>query len=144
MQSALKHAAPQDLAFETAESRSNYSGRYQWPMAMGAMLFQPGQPRRLYRIESGAICHYMRPANGQPQVIEFAFPGDIIGLGHSPTHASTAKAMIDTVVGVITDAEFETALRDDNKLFFRLAEAGEREFDYFRNRSLEGDLYARA
>jgi CRP-like cAMP-binding protein len=25
-------------------------------------------------------------------------------------------------------------------LFFKLADAGEREFDYFRNRSLEGDL----
>ena len=30
--------------------------------------------------------------------------------------------------------------RNDNKLFFKLADAGEREFDYFRHRSLEGDL----
>jgi len=82
----------------------------------------------------------MRPADGEHEIIEFAFAGDIIGLGHSPTHVSTAKAMVESNVSVITDADFDRALQNDNKLFFKLADAGEREFDYFRNRSLEGDL----
>jgi CRP/FNR family transcriptional regulator len=106
----------------------------------GEKLFEPGQHRRLYRVESGAICHYMRTPDGKPQVIEFAFPGDVVGIGHATTHVSTAKAMVDTDVTPITEADLNSALQKDDKLFFHLADAGEREFDYFRNRSLEGDL----
>ena len=65
-------------------------------VAIGAQLFQPGDHRRLYRVESGAICHYARLSEANEQVIEFAFPGDIIGLGYLPTHVSTAAAMVDT------------------------------------------------
>ena len=127
------------IAFKLAECGSSPSKPYQH-LATGAMLFEPGQQRRLYRIENGAICHYVRPVDGEHEIIEFAFPGDIIGLGYSPTHVSTAKAMIETDVSIITDADLDLALQQDNKLFFRLADAGEREFDYFRNRSLEGNL----
>ena len=129
----------QDITFKTAESGSNSPDRYQH-LVTGAVLFEPGQQRRLYRVESGAICHYMRPTDHEHEIIEFAFPGDIIGLGHSTTHVSTAKAMVATNVSIITDADLDLALQKDNKLFFRLADAGEREFDYFRHRSLEGDL----
>lgn len=129
----------QDIKFKAAESGSNSSDRHQH-LVTGAILFEPGKPRHLYRVESGAICHYMRPADGEHEIIEFAFPGDIIGLGYSATHVSTAKAMVETDVSVITDADLDLALQQDNKLFFKLADAGEREFDYFRNRSLEGDL----
>jgi CRP/FNR family transcriptional regulator, anaerobic regulatory protein len=129
----------QDITFKMAENGSNSPDRYQH-LVTGAVLFEPGQQRRLYRVESGAICHYMRPADHEHEIIEFAFPGDIIGLGYSTTHVSTAKAMVATNVSIITDADLDLALQKDNKLFFRLADAGEREFDYFRHRSLEGDL----
>ena len=68
-------------------------------------------------------------------MIEFAFPGDIIGLGCLPTHVSTATAMVDTSVCVITDLDVERAVTNDNRLYFRLVEAKEREFDYSRSRS---------
>ena len=80
-------------------------------LVTGAVLFEPGQQRRLYRVESGAICHYMRPADHEHEIIEFAFPGDIIGLGHSTTHVSTAKAMVETNVSIITDADLDRALQ---------------------------------
>ena len=108
-------------------------------VAQGSALFQPGEPRRLYRVESGAICHYVRSAQGEDQIIEFAFPGDIIGLGHLATHVTTAKAIVETSVSAITDADLERALANDNRLFFRLAEAGEREFAYVKNRSVNAD-----
>jgi CRP/FNR family transcriptional regulator len=117
-----------------------YPGLFRRHVAIGSTVFQPGEPRRLCRVESGAICHYIRSADGQYEVIEFAFPGDIIGLGCLATHVSTAKAMVDTYVSAITDADLDRALTDDNRLFFRLAEAGEREFDYLRNRSVKADL----
>jgi CRP/FNR family transcriptional regulator len=117
-----------------------FPGLFRRHVAIGATVFQAGEPRRLYRVESGAICHYIRSADGQYEVIEFAFPGEIIGLGCLATHVSTAKAMVETYVSAITDADLDRALTNDNRLFFRLAEAGEREFEYLRNRSFNADL----
>lgn len=102
----------------------------------GEFLFHPGEDRALYRIESGAICHYMLWADGRHDVIEFAFPGDIVGLGHLRHHVSTAQAMVDTVVSLVSEDEFEAALDSDDRLSFRQASAVEREFDYLREKTL--------
>ena len=47
--------------------------------------------------------------------------------------------MVETSVCVITDADLDRALTNDNRLFFKLADAGEREFDYVKNRSVNAD-----
>jgi CRP/FNR family transcriptional regulator len=114
-----------------------FPGLFRRHVAMGSTLFRTGEPRQLYRIESGAICHYVQSVEGQYEIIEFAFLGDIIGLGCLAKHVTTAKAMVDTYASVITDADLERAVTNDNRLFFRVAEAGEREFDYLKNRSLK-------
>lgn len=100
------------------------------------ILFQAGDDRALYRIERGALCHYMLWADGRHDVIEFAFPGDIVGLGHLRHHVSTAQAMVDTVVSLVSDEEFDEALDTDDRLSFRLAAAVEREFDHLRDQAL--------
>ncbi len=102
----------------------------------GETLFQSGEKRTLYRIESGAVCHYMLWADGSHDVIEFAFPGDIVGLGHLGHHVSTVQAMVDTVVSLVSDEELEDALESDDRLSFRLAAAVEREFDHLRDKTL--------
>jgi len=132
----VDHAAP---AVRYPEPASEFPGRFRRTVAMGATVFQPDEQRRLYRVESGAICHYVRSAKDEYEVIEFAFPGDIIGLGYLPTHVSTAKAMVETCVSIMTDADLERALKNDNRLFFRLVEAREREFDHLKKRSLSAD-----
>ncbi|HEX2842561.1 Crp/Fnr family transcriptional regulator [Hyphomicrobium sp.] len=99
-------------------------------------LFQAGDDRTLYRVERGAICHYMLWADGRHEVIEFAFPGDIIGLGQLRTHSTSAQAMVDTVVSLVSEKEFQEILESDDRLSFRLAAAVEREFDYLRDKSL--------
>ena len=136
MQSAIQSSVITAKPFEQV---SEFPGRFRRPVPMGSKVFQPGEQRRMYRVESGSICHYGHPVEGAYEVIEFAFPGDIIGLGYLPTHVSTAKAMVETCVCVITDADLERALTNDNRLFFRLIEAGEREFDYVRKRWLNTD-----
>jgi CRP/FNR family transcriptional regulator len=105
-------------------------------VATGEILFQPGNERALYRIERGAVCHYMLWADGRHEVIEFAFPGDIVGLGHLAHHVSTAQAMVDTVVSLVSEETFTAALEKDDRLSFRLASAVEREFDYLRDKTL--------
>lgn len=102
----------------------------------GQLLFHPGAKRALYRVESGAICHYMLWADGRHDVIEFAFPGDIIGLGHMDSHVSTAQAMVDTVVSLVSDDDFALALEHDDRLSFRQAAAVEREFEHLREKTL--------
>ncbi len=100
------------------------------------ILFQAGDDRALYRVERGAICHYMLWADGRHDVIEFAFPGDIIGLGHLRRHVSTAQAMVDTVVSLVSNEDFEEAMDNDDRLSFRLSAAVEREFDHLRDQAL--------
>jgi CRP/FNR family transcriptional regulator len=100
------------------------------------ILFQAGDERALYRVERGAICHYMLWADGRHDVIEFAFPGDIIGLGHLRNHVTTAQAMVDTVVSVLSDDEFDEAMENDDRLSFRQSAAIEREFDHLRDQAL--------
>jgi CRP/FNR family transcriptional regulator len=122
------------------EQVSEFPGPFRRHVTTGATIFQTGEQRRLYRVDNGAVCHYADSADGQHEVIEFAFPGDIIGLGCLPTHVSTAKAMVDTCVCVATDADLDRALTNNNRLFFSLAEAREREFNYLRNRSRNANL----
>ena len=105
-------------------------------VATGTSLFRSGDERLLYRVERGAICHYIRWADGRHDVIEFAFPGDIIGLGCLGTHVSTAQAMVESVVSIITETDLNQALGTDHPLSLRLAAAGEREFDYLRDRAM--------
>lgn len=105
-------------------------------VATGEILFHPGTERALYRVERGAVCHYMLWADGRHDVIEFAFPGDIIGLGHLAHHVSTAQAMVDTVVSLVSEETFKADLENDDRLSFRLASAVEREFDYLRDKTL--------
>ncbi len=103
------------------------------------ILFQAGDERTLYRVERGAICHYVLWADGRHEVIEFAFPGDIIGLGHLRSHVTTAQAMVDTVVSLVTEVELQNILESDDRLSFRQAAAVEREFDYLRDQAIAAE-----
>jgi CRP/FNR family transcriptional regulator len=100
------------------------------------MLSHSGEKRQLYRVERGALCHYLRWEDGRHEVIEFAFPGDIIGFGHLDVHISTAQAVAKTIVSPIREEEFEQLLENDGQLAARFAAAADREFDYLRVRAL--------
>ncbi len=126
-----------DPAFETAERSVPVTAAPERTLAGGEVLFQAGDTRaRLYRVERGALCHYRRWDDGRCEIIEFAFPGDIIGFGHLEAHISTAQAMIETVVSTVTTQEFEGALAGDDHLAARLAAAADREFDFLRDRAV--------
>lgn len=102
----------------------------------GELLFQPGEARQHYRVEEGAIFHYIRWTDGSHDLIEVAFPGDIIGLGHLDQHVSTAQAMVDSVVSEVSEHEIAHLLDVDDRLPLLLASAGEREFNYMRDTTL--------
>lgn len=91
----------------------------------------------LYRVERGALCHYIRWADGRHDVIEFAFPGDIIGFGHLDSHISTAQAAARTIVSPIDPAQFPHLMESDAQLACRFAAAVDREFEFMRQRAIE-------
>jgi CRP/FNR family transcriptional regulator len=102
------------------------------------MLFHAGDRRDcLYRVERGALCHYIRWPDGRHEVIEFAFPGDIIGFGHLDFHASTAQAAARTIVSPVDETEFEHLVESDGQLSARYAAASDREFEFLRLRALQ-------
>jgi CRP/FNR family transcriptional regulator, anaerobic regulatory protein len=110
-------------------------------IAHGDSLFAPGTPRAAaYVVETGALCHYIVWPDGSHDVIECAFPGDIVGLGALSEHVSTAQAMIDTAVVPLTRAELDQALQTNAALAARLSSASDREFDYLRRRALQPGL----
>jgi CRP/FNR family transcriptional regulator len=107
-------------------------------LSSGEVLFQAGDTRaKLYRVERGALCHYRRWDDGRCEIIEFAFPGDIIGFGHLEAHISTAQAMVETVVSTVTTYDFEQLLGADDHLAARLSAAADREFDILRERAID-------
>jgi len=110
------------------------------PLARGEILFQTGNKRgKLYRVESGALCHYLRWEDGRREIIEFAFPGDIVGFGHLQSHVSTAQAMVETTISLVSQKEFDALLETDGQLAARFAAAGDREFEYLREVTLKAD-----
>ena len=104
-------------------------------VATGVTVFQPGDQRHALRVERGAVCQFQRWPDGRVDMIEFAFPGDIIGLGYLSDHTSSAVAMVDTVVSVMSTDTLEQQLAVDDGLALSLAAAGEREFEFLRAKS---------
>jgi len=102
-------------------------------LARGEALFSRGEQRtQLFRVERGALCHYLRWDDGRREIIEFAFPGDIIGFGHLGEHISTAQAVAKTIISPVSEETFERLLETDAQLAARYAVAADREFDYLR------------
>lgn len=68
-------------------------------LTAGEILFREGDVRdHVYRIEKGAVCLYRQDAEGAREAIEFAYPGDYIGLGYLDHHVCSAEASSETVL----------------------------------------------
>lgn len=129
----LAVAQTESCAARSARVRDSGGAAPSRSLARGEVLFHGGDKRgKLYRVESGALCHYLRWEDGRREIIEFAFPGDIVGFGHLQSHVSTAQAMVETAVSLVSADEFDDLLETDGQLAARYAAAGDREFDYLR------------
>jgi CRP/FNR family transcriptional regulator, anaerobic regulatory protein len=101
-------------------------------------LFSLGDPKtELYLVESGAVAVYEPRLEGNQAIIEFAFPGDIVGLGFLQTHACTARASVETVAHCVPFSAQDRLIADDPRAQARLADAIEREFEFLRRSSIK-------
>ena len=81
----------------------------------------------VYRIETGAIALYKILADGRRQIMGFAYPGDIIGLGVELKHAMNAQAVKPTRVRCLPVAALRQSATEDPMLGFKLYEVLARE-----------------
>ncbi len=91
-------------------------------------LFCEGDPAsHVYRVEVGHICIYRMMPDGRRQVVDFAYPGDMIGLGAIVDHSDSAQAMERTVVRTMPVATLRELAQSDTRLGLKLYEALSRE-----------------
>jgi CRP/FNR family transcriptional regulator, anaerobic regulatory protein len=91
-------------------------------------VFAEGDPTtHLFRVETGAIALYRVLADGRRQIIGFAYPGDLIGLGAKVEHVMNAQAIKPTRLRCLPVATLHQAATNDPTLGFKLYEALARE-----------------
>lgn len=86
----------------------------------------------VYKVEIGHVCIYKMLPDGRRQVIDFAYPGDLIGLGAMGEHANNAQATSRTRIRCIPTAVLHRTVRDDARLGLKLYEAVSRELSAAR------------
>lgn len=92
------------------------------------LLFAEGDPAsHVYRIETGAIALNKVLADGRRQVIGFAYPGDLIGLGVEGEHVMNAQAVKPTRVRCLPVSTLRQSIAEDPALGIKLYEALARE-----------------
>jgi CRP/FNR family transcriptional regulator len=77
----------------------------------------------LYLVEVGHVCIYHMLSDGRRQVVDFAYPGDYIGLGAMGEHATSAQATTRTSVRCIPLASLHDLIRRDARVGAKLCQA---------------------
>jgi len=93
--------------------------------AVGAKehVFTEGDTRsHVYRVEAGALCLYKLMSDGRRQVLGFAYPGDLIGLGTGGAHQFNAQATKQVRLRVLPWAVVQQAARLDPDFGIKLYE----------------------
>lgn len=103
----------------------------------GEFLFRAGDVRSCaYRVDSGALRHVVSFSDRPADVIGFAFPGDVIGLGFLSRHATTAEATLDARVSPVDMKALDARARTEPQLEDKIAAAVEIEFSVLRDRAI--------
>ncbi len=91
-------------------------------------VFYDGDPAsHVFKIEAGNICIYKMMLDGRRQVIDFAYPGDVIGLGALGKHSAGAQAMTATSARCIPTSMLHEVVKQDSRMGLKLYEAMSRE-----------------
>lgn len=80
-------------------------------LATGDVLFREGEPRdQVFRVETGALCLFRTRPDGAQEILEFAFPGDLVGIGRLDSHAASAQAAMDTSLSCVPRPTIDSVL----------------------------------
>jgi CRP-like cAMP-binding protein len=87
----------------------------------------------VYRVETGALALYKILADGRRQVMGFAYPGDIVGLGVDDEYTMNAQAVKPTRVRCLPVSALRQSAACDPALGLKLYEAMARELTATRD-----------
>lgn len=87
-------------------------------------LFTEGETKtHVYQVVTGAICLYKVLPDGRRQVIDFAYGGDIVGLGLGGAEACNAQATVATRVRCLPLAALRTIIANEPAIAVKVCEA---------------------
>src|SRR5262249_4128394 len=99
-----------------------------------AFVFAEGDPTtHLFRVETGAIALYKILVDGRRQIVGFAYPGDLVGLGAQGEYQINAQAIKPTRLRCVPLATLHHSAAKDPPLGFKLYQAIARELDATRD-----------
>jgi CRP/FNR family transcriptional regulator len=77
----------------------------------------------VFQVEQGVVAIYKTLVDGRRQIIDFAYPGDIIGLGVLKEHVLSAQAVSPAKVRCLSASALERAAEGDANLAVKLYKA---------------------
>lgn len=84
-------------------------------------VFCEGDPRiHVFRVEEGVVAIYKTLCDGRRRIIEFAYPGDLIGLGVLDEYIVSAQATCAAKVRCLSASALETMAETDANLAIKL------------------------
>lgn len=84
-------------------------------------VFCEGDPRiHVFRVEEGVIAIYKTLCDGRRRIIDFAYPGDLIGLGALSEHILSAQATCKAKVRCLSASTLEALAETDANLAIKL------------------------
>ncbi len=84
-------------------------------------VFCEGDPRlHVFRVEEGVIAIYKTLCDGRRRIIDFAYPGDLLGLGVLDEHILSAQATSPAKVRCFSAASLEAMAENDAELALKL------------------------
>ena len=87
-------------------------------------VFCEGDARtHVFQIEDGVVTIYQMLNDGRRQIVDFAYPGDFIGLGTTSEHLFSAEATSETRVRCFSASALEDTARNDPSLALQLYKA---------------------
>ena len=89
----------------------------------GHLFCEGDDATHIFQVEAGHDCIYRLLADGPRQIVDFAFPGDFIGLGDMGQHTSNAQATERTRVCCLPTSALRAIVQDNPKLGLELYES---------------------
>jgi CRP/FNR family transcriptional regulator len=103
-------------------------------LSSGEILFREGDPKvHLHQISAGVVCVYQPRTGRSEEVIEFVFPGDVLGLGYLEHQIYWARALVKSRITCLPLSSLNNIVKCDQRAKQRHAQALHREFAYRRH-----------
>ena len=84
-------------------------------------VFAEGDPTtHVFRVETGAVALYKILVDGRRQIVGFAYPGDLVGLGAEGEHVMNAQAIKPTRLRCLSSASLHHSASRDPTLGLKL------------------------